>query len=151
MQEEIKFPLPTTFTDNRGREWEIKLTIPVVHNFCKANHVALGGFHPHNLDMSQLLDIAFDGTRYQARAKDQTKDEFFDTLDGEAFTEAIGMACNAVVNFMYRTASKEARPAIVAMMQAAKEMSEEVLSEHGLMSTDLQEEPESTSQELDTV
>jgi hypothetical protein len=97
--------LPTRFKDERHRDWEVKLSVPVVYRFCAAHHVRLGELHPSLLSQSQLIDLAYAGTRWQARAeaKPEQPVEFQEALEGASYTEAMLAASRAVVNFILRT------------------------------------------------
>lgn len=111
--------LSTFFRDERGREWTIKLSVPVVYRFCREHRIRIGEFLPDALDVGQLLDLAFAGTRYQARAKNQTKEDFFSALEGMAFTAAQEAAANAVVNFILLTSLPREDRAAAARQAAA--------------------------------
>jgi hypothetical protein len=110
--------LPTTFLDERGREWTIKLTVPVLYGFCRTEHLTLETLSPVKqegdrmalaLTVNQLLSLAYEGTRYQARAtaRPESLEEFLTSLDGPSFLTAQTAAVGAVVNFFLRMAPKD--------------------------------------------
>ncbi len=107
--------LGVTFKDERGRDWTIKLTVPVLYSFCKAEKISLDQLAPVkmsdgqwrlNLSVSQLLLLAYEGTRYQSRviAKAESLEEFLEALDGPAFMNAQMAAVGALVSFFLKTA-----------------------------------------------
>lgn len=110
--------LPTNFVDERGREWTVKLTVPVLYSFCRQEKLTLETLSPVKqeagkislaLTVNQLLGLAYEGTRYQARAqaRPEALEEFLESLDGPSFLTAQTAAVGAVVNFFLRLAPKD--------------------------------------------
>jgi hypothetical protein len=111
---------PASFTDERGREWQVRLTVPVIHTFCREHKLTLHDLtRPGSLDVSLLLDLAYAGTRYHSRAKaeKQTSEQFLESLDGPSFLAAQGAAANALVNFSLRWIPIEQRAAEKAALE----------------------------------
>jgi hypothetical protein len=96
---------PANFKDNRGREWNIRLTIPVVHRFCAQTGLRFDQFNPMLMDCSQMLDLVYEGTRHHKRVEveDESKEDFLNSLYGVAFSDAHKAATNAIINFTLRT------------------------------------------------
>jgi len=117
-EKQIEDELPASFTDERGREWNIRLPVPVVYAFCREHKIKLDELiAADEHDVSILLDLAFYGTRYQARAKGQSKSEFLDALEGPSFLAAIGAAGNALLNFSLKWIPKADRAEKLAEMK----------------------------------
>lgn len=103
--------LDTTYTDAGGNKWTVKLPLPLVDEFCDEQGIKLGGFSPESLTNSQMLTLAYRGTRWMTQAKNypMNRAEFLSRLcddDGNptpAYTGALTAAMNAVVNFILRS------------------------------------------------
>ena len=103
--------LDTAFTDGGGNRWTVRLPLPLVDEFCAEEGIKLGGFVPESLTNSQMLTLAYRGSRWMTQAKKfpMTRSEFMARLcddDGNptpAYTEALVAAMNAVVNFILRS------------------------------------------------
>lgn len=121
--------LNTKFTDQRGRERDVRITVLIAHAFCREHHAKLEHFVPCLMDSAQLLDLAYAGTRRGSwvQAHGETKDEFFEALEGPALSAAQEAAANAVVNFTRRTGSEMQRrilDAEVSMRESGVEETE---------------------------
>lgn len=120
--------LDTTFTDNRGRPWTVRLTVSTVHRFCGEKKLALQHLKPDKLDAAQLLDLAYLGTRHHSRAvvMDElaAREEFFDSLEGEPFVKAQEAAVAALVNFILRSMPEGQRQVVAQRVQEAKAAAE---------------------------
>jgi hypothetical protein len=110
--EQAETEFDTSFKDERGREWNVKLSIPMLHQFCREHGLTLAMlFKIGEMSADLLLDLAFSGTRYQSRAvaTKQTKDEFLTDLEGPSFLAATGAAANAVLNFCLKLTPADQR------------------------------------------
>jgi len=99
--------LDTTFSDERGRPWEIKLTVPIVHQFTAKHQMPLGGFHPGAMRQDQYAEVAYMGTRHASRAKvdEESLEQFLEALDGPSYNRMIEAAYRAVTNFILKTST----------------------------------------------
>lgn len=111
--------LNTNFRDARGRDWTVRLTVGVVCQFCRDHRLKMSDLSPDKLDVSQLIDLAFLGTRHQSRAAIEGRDEFFAALEGEPFIKAQEAAASAIVNFILRSLPKSERSAAVEKIKEA--------------------------------
>lgn len=99
---------PTMFYDELRREWTVKLSVPIVHKFAVRHRIGVAAFQPHLLTLDQLLELAYDGTRYQARAQaGESFEEFLNALEGPSFLKAQEAAAHAALNFFLRIQPKE--------------------------------------------
>jgi hypothetical protein len=135
----------TKFLDERRREWDIRLSVPVVHEFCRDHRLGLASLQPATLDAAQLADLAWRGTRYQARAKDapETLAEWLEAMDGPSYLAMQEAATEAVCFFSLRTthppdeipqrvaAIREMQRRAVAAATEAMEMAEAMTSGPG--------------------
>ncbi|MCK9492680.1 MAG: hypothetical protein M0Q24_11410 [Sulfurimonas sp.] len=103
--------LNTKFTDQRGRERDVRITVAIAHAFCREHRAKLEHFVPCLMDSAQLLDLAYAGTRRGSwvTAHGETKDEFFEALEGPALARSQEAAANAVVNFTLRCGTEMQR------------------------------------------
>jgi hypothetical protein len=122
----------TSFKDERGRAWNIRLTIQTIHAFCREHGLTLAMlFKIGEMSANILLDLAYAGTRYQSRAIAirQSKEDFLNDLDGPSFLAATGAAANAVLNFCLRLTPADQRATekarIVQAMQEAQTQTQE--------------------------
>lgn len=112
--------LPTNFKDSAGREYTVHITVRTASELCRMHRLGLqdlvsGPAMPFHV----LLDAAEIGTRYQSRAKDQSREEFLDSLGDEAAFDATLAAGNALVNFFLRSQKIPAEQArIIAVHHA---------------------------------
>lgn len=104
-------PVPVTtefntgFKDERGREWQVRLTLQNMMSFARERGLPLNKiFNVNELDASAFTDLAYIGTRYQSRAiaTKQTKEEFLTDIDGPSFLKATEAAMHALLNFTLR-------------------------------------------------
>ncbi len=119
---------PTNFRDERGRDWTVRLSVPLIHAFCRSHKLSLSDiFQLGTMSADILLDLAYEGTRYQSRAvkEKQSKEEFLCDLDGPSFLGATGAAANAVLNFTLRLTPETERAAEKARIQALMEKTQE--------------------------
>lgn len=119
--------LDTTFHDERGRLWEIRLTLPLVHAFIRKHNIPMGGFTAGVLREDLLAELAYDGTRHFSRAKasEETLEEFLQAFDGPAYQGLLTASTHAVLNFTLRTTVKksERAAAVVAIRNAEEKVS----------------------------
>jgi len=100
--------LQTTFLNENGREYDVKVSVPIAHEFCRVNGIKLEGLNPLLLDIAQLIDLAYMATRSsKMQALGETKDQFLEGLEGESFSRCQDCAVNALVNFSLRVLPKD--------------------------------------------
>ena len=123
-------PLNTVFKNSSGREYDVRISVSIAHDFCRENKIKLEGLNPLLLDISQLLDLAYMGTRSsKMQALGETKDEFLDGLEGPAFSEAQDCAVNALVNFSLKTLPKNQAAALKAEIQKLQDIQKQLQPE----------------------
>ena len=102
--------LDSSFKDAGGNNWKVKLSVPLVDEFCAEERISFGSFTPSTLTQAQLLTLAHRGTRWMTLAKEHpmTRKEFLERLcdeEGnptEAYSAAMYAAVQAVGNFILR-------------------------------------------------
>lgn len=119
--------LDASFTDERGRPWEIKLTVPVVHQFTAKHQLPLGAFHPGALRQDQYAEVAYLGTRYASRAKadEETLEQFLEALDGPSYMKMTEAAYRAVINFILKTSTPKDK--LVEALDTVRELDEKMV------------------------
>lgn len=135
--------MQTTFRNMDAREYTAKITVPICISFCSKYNIKMEGFNPLNLNIGQLIDLAYECTRSsKTRAQNETREEFLGGLDGEAFSLAQEVTTNAMVNFSLRTMPKDQakilRTQILFLIEAVEK------SEEGDQSEQNQSEEENT-------
>ncbi len=123
----------TQFRDERAREWDVRLTVPLVHRFCRRYGLGLDRMQPHVLDAGPLAELAYEGTRYQAKAQaaPESLDQWLEAFDGPSYLAMQEAAVEAVLFFTLRTSvpreeipgriaaiRKDAAAAVAALTQA---------------------------------
>lgn len=94
---------PTSFKDSVGREYVVHLTVRALMELCAKHDLSLSDLqHPDKLSLNILLDAAEIGTRYQARAKEQSREAFMDAVGDENSIDACNAAAYALINFSLR-------------------------------------------------
>jgi len=103
--EEKNEDFPSSFVDEEGRKWDIYISVPVAHEFCRQNAIKLGRFLPGMLDAAQVIDLAFLATRksHYGKTTVKTKDAFLKAIDGPSYREATNATESALINFTLRT------------------------------------------------
>jgi len=114
--------LKTSFRGENGREYQVRITIPIAHKICREMNLNMEGLNPINMNVAQLLDIAYLGSRNSARIKvhGESKEEFLEALDGPSFTEAQLCAMNALVLFSLRVFPSESQELIRESLREAQ-------------------------------
>jgi len=108
IQEEAE--LDSSYIDAGGNRWKVKLSVPLVDQFCAEEGITFGRFTPSALTQTQLLTLAHRGTRWMTLAKEHpmTRTEFLERLcdeDGNptpSYSAAVYAAVQAVGNFILR-------------------------------------------------
>jgi len=128
--------LSARFFNEAREEFDVRVTVRVAQEFCHKHGVPLGEFLPDKLDAGQLLELAWLGTRHQARVaalaaqgKRETFEMFLDGLEGPSCTEAQVAAVKALLNFTVRTLPRERQATATERLTAAAARIEEGL--HG--------------------
>jgi len=134
------------FKDEQGLSYDIKLNVPVVHEFCRQQNLQVGCFTPAGLNMAQYIDLAFAGTRWNSRYNlgKQSKKQFLEAIDGPSYQDVMGAAMNAIVNFTLHTAPKEKRQMMVETVKKSLKEAETVLVGLGEESSKSPQPPELT-------
>ncbi len=109
-EEPEELELDSSFKDAGGNNWKVKLSVPLVDEFCAEEKIPFGSFNPQGLTQHQLLTLAHRGTRWMtlAQKNPMTRREFLERLcdeEGnptEAYSAAIYAALQAVGNFTLR-------------------------------------------------
>jgi hypothetical protein len=141
--------LDATFRDERGRTWDIRLTIPIVHAIIRRHNIPIGGFVPGALREDLLAEVAFDGTRHFARAKAdrETLEEFLECVEGPSYHAMLAAATHAVLNFTLKTSVPKARRAeaaeAIAKAEADADAAMQAIRGRGAPSVASAPEPES--------
>jgi len=114
--------LNSKFKDSTGHDRDVRLNVPIMLRFCRDNKLKLEMVAPCSMDSSQLIDLAYAGTRGTAReqAFNETPEEFYECLDGYALTEALEAAAGALVNFIHHIGSPQ-RKALLEMEHALRQ------------------------------
>jgi hypothetical protein len=100
----------TTFVDGRGRDWAVRLSLPVVQRFCSRHGLALEEFIPklpgdsYGMDFGQVLELAYMGTRHHDRVARQSEDldTFLEGLTGPTLGDAYAATVRAITAFIQR-------------------------------------------------
>lgn len=128
--------LPTDFRDSVGREYAIHVTVKVAAEICRRHKLALHDLsQSHRLSFDVLLDVADIGTRYQSKAKEQSKEDFIDAIGDDVVSDVATAAGNALLNFFLRSQKVDkaqckalADQYAVAQEAAKREVQQEVLN-----------------------
>jgi hypothetical protein len=128
-QEETE--LPATFADESGRIWRVRLSIPLVLEFCGEHNVPMRQFEPSRLNMKQMFELAYRGTRWETKAKASpvTLTEWTEEIGESAFYPAIHATANEVINFTLRSSlpkSKIAEGVRTVLTVAEREIRKEL-------------------------
>jgi len=113
--------LSTTFEDEAGRKWTPRLTLPIVDRYCREQGIAFGQLDAQRLSQAQLIDLVYEGIRYQTlfKADTFTREQFLEQIDGPAYTRALVAGQIAIANFSLRSLlTKPERVRAVASLQA---------------------------------
>lgn len=95
------------FLNEEGREYAVNLTVPIMYEFCRTNNIKLEGINPLLMNISQLIDVAYVGSRSSKLVTlGETQADFIAGLDGESFSDAQEAATSALINFSLRTLPK---------------------------------------------
>lgn len=103
--------LDCSFKDAGGNNWKVKLSVPLVDQFCAEENIPFGSFTPSKLTQNHLLTLAHRGTRWMTLAQKHpmSRDEFLERLcddDGmptESYSAAVYASLQAVGNFILRS------------------------------------------------
>ena len=130
--------LNTRFLNEAGREYDVRITVPIAHAFCKQERIKLEGLNPLLLDIGQLLDLCYMATRStKLKALEETKGQFLEGLEGESFSKAQDCVTNSLVLFSLKVLPKKQAKVLkdeVTKLQAlvqAGEESESTQEGHG--------------------
>ena len=97
----MKGELDNTFHDENRQQRTVRLSVPVVYEFCRTYNIQIDKFIPLLMNMAQLLDVAFLGTRDSnfVKVHGETKEQFLESLNGRSLIHAQEAAANAIINF----------------------------------------------------
>ena len=78
-----------TFTDSKGRTWELRFTVPKFIKVCRKLSLKLNQIMSMNIEVADLLEAIPVVLEEQLRAFGMEGDAFLAELDGEDMTAAI--------------------------------------------------------------
>jgi hypothetical protein len=121
-----------TFRDEDAREWTIRLTVPLVNQFCASEQLTLADLQPHLLSAAQLATLAYEGTRYQSRATANPEpfEQWLERFEGPSYLAMQEAAVEAMLYFTLRMSNRpEDIPAALETIREVQRHAVDMLSQ----------------------